>query len=340
MNLGIISKEEKLIDIKSKVDLKNLKSDYFLIKIFDNIQNHKSLLIMKYNKRLQNRLNININDYKKYSQLFSSIEIELKLVDNKYNEFINIIDKEKEYYHIYFDNSTEEIKDNHLKYSHKINKIKILIDYQVKSFNQLFYNCKYISSIFFKKFFRINITDMSYMFSGCESLNELNLSNFITDNVTDMSYMFSKCSSLKELNLSNFNTNNVTNMSGMFRECSLLKELNLSNFNTNNVTDMSGMFLECNSLKNLNLSSFNTSNVIYMSGMFGGCSSLNELNISNFNTNSVLYMTGMFSNCTSLNELNLSNFNTNNVVDMSYIFDGCTDEFKNKIKEKYKSLMT
>ena len=201
MNLGIISKEEKLINIKSKVDLKNLKSDYFLIKIFDNIQNHKSLLIMKYNKRLQNRLNININDYKKYSQLYSSIEIELKLVDNKYNEFINIIDKEKEYCHIYFDNSTEEIKNNHLKYSHKINKIKIIIDYQVKSFNQLFYNCKYISSIFFKKFFRINITDMSYMFSKCESLNELYLSNFITDNVTDMSSLFYGCSSLIELNL-------------------------------------------------------------------------------------------------------------------------------------------
>ena len=35
---------------------------------------------MKYNKKIQQRLNLNINDYKNYSL----IEIELKLVDNKY----------------------------------------------------------------------------------------------------------------------------------------------------------------------------------------------------------------------------------------------------------------
>ena len=41
------------------------------------------------------------------------IERELKLVNNKYyNNFINISDEEKEYYHIYFDNSNEEIKRN------------------------------------------------------------------------------------------------------------------------------------------------------------------------------------------------------------------------------------
>ena len=68
--------------------------------------------------------------------------------------------------------------------------IKIKIDYQVKSFKGLFegYNC--IESIFFKQFYRNNITDMSYMFSGCSSLKELNLSNFNTDNVTNMNYMF------------------------------------------------------------------------------------------------------------------------------------------------------
>ena len=43
------------------------------------------LLIVKYNKKLQNRLNLSIEDYKEYS----SIEIELKLVNNKYGKFIN-----------------------------------------------------------------------------------------------------------------------------------------------------------------------------------------------------------------------------------------------------------
>ena len=64
--------------------------------------------------------------------------------------------------------------------------IKIIIDYQIKSYKELIYNCIYISSIFFKKFYRINITDMSGMFEGCSSLKELNLSNFNTYNVIIM----------------------------------------------------------------------------------------------------------------------------------------------------------
>ena len=69
-------------------------------------------------------------------------------------------------------------------------KIKIIIDYQVKSFKELFSGCYYIESINFKKFYRNNITDMSYMFAGCSSLKELNLNNFNTNNVTNMSDMF------------------------------------------------------------------------------------------------------------------------------------------------------
>ena len=49
----------------------------------------KSLLIVKYNKELQNRLIIATKDYKEYCQ----IEIELKLVNNKYNKIINISKK-------------------------------------------------------------------------------------------------------------------------------------------------------------------------------------------------------------------------------------------------------
>ena len=84
-------------------------------------------------------------------------------------------------------------------------KIKIIIDYQVQSFKKLFNYCKCIESINYKKFYRNNITDMSWMFYGCSSLKELNLNNFNTNNVTNMSCMFDGCSSLKELNLNNFN---------------------------------------------------------------------------------------------------------------------------------------
>ena len=190
---------------------------------------------------LQKRMNLNINDYERYSALYSSIEIELKPVNNEYGKFINIPESEKEYYHIYFNDKKQEIKRNYFNKEDKINKIKIKIDYQAKSFKELF-DCSCAESIYFKKFYMNNITDMKYMFYKCSSLKELNLLNFNTINVTDMSYMFYNCSSLNELNLSNFNTINVIDMRDMFYKCSSLIKLNLSSFNTNNVTNMSSMF--------------------------------------------------------------------------------------------------
>ena len=123
-------------------------------------------------------------------------------------------------YHIYFDNSKEEIKRNYLNDNENVKKIKIKIDYEIKSFKDLFYYIDCISSIYFKKFSRNNIIDMSGMFTHCISLKELNLSYFNTNNVTNMSLMFERCSSLKELNLSNFNTSNIKYMIGMFDRCS------------------------------------------------------------------------------------------------------------------------
>ena len=242
---------QRLKQIKSNANLDNIKSNFIFKKIIEHVQKRKSYDIMRYNKKLQRRLNITFDDYKECSKIYSSIEIELNIVENRYGIFINIPDKDKEYYHIYFDNSNEEIKRNKLKDNEKVKLIKIKIDYQVKSFERLFSWCNCIDSIYFKKFFRNNIINMSGMFCGCSSLKELNLSNFNTDNVTNMSKMFYYCSSLKELNLSNFNTDNVTNISEMFYYCSSLKKLNLSNFNTNKVTNMSDIFDGCSDeLKN------------------------------------------------------------------------------------------
>ena len=244
----IINKDkeiEKLNLIKPKNKYMKIKSDYFLQKLFNNMQKKISLEIIKYNINIQKRLNININNYKNFSELYSSIELEIIPIQNKYGSFIHIKEEDKNYFHIYFNNNKEEIKKTELNKEDKISKINIIIDYQIKSFYSLFYYCECIESINFKKFYRNNINNMSYMFSECLSLKELNLSKFNTNNVNDMRNMFEKCSSLKELNLSNFNTRRVTSMNCMFSECSSLKELNLSNFNTNNVTDMCFMFFKC-----------------------------------------------------------------------------------------------
>ena len=138
-----------------KIGFDNLKSNYLLIKLFFNVMKKtKSLTIVKYSKKLQKRMNLNINSYKDYSQLYSLIELELKLIDDKCDEverkyniwfkeknntFINILDEEKEYYHIYFDNSKDEIKRNFLNKNEKVNTIKIIIDYQVESLKKLFF---------------------------------------------------------------------------------------------------------------------------------------------------------------------------------------------------------
>ena len=273
INSGDIFKKEE--SNKNKNYFENIKSYYILKRIFNLLERHKLLGVMKNNKKLQKRLNLNINDYKKYSQIYTPIEIELKLVENEYDKFINISDKEAKYYHFYFDNSDKEIKRHYLEENEDVKTIKIIIDYQIKSFNRLFYYCKCINLLNFTKFNRTNIKDMSYMFNGCSSLKELNISLLKTNNVTNMSCMFFGCSSLRELNLSNFNTNKVKDMSGMFSICSSLKELNLSNFNTNNVTNMSCMFEKCLSLKELNLSSFNLLRAKNMSRIFSNCS--NEL---------------------------------------------------------------
>ena len=245
MNSSSETDKTKLDKIKSKDILKKLKGNYFLQKVFNNLMRKKLLDIIKYNKNIKKRINITIKDYKEYADLYSSIEIEIKPVDNKYYKFINIRNGDEKYFHIYFNNIQEETKRNYIMKNEIVIKLKIIINYQIKSFERLFENCECIEYMHFTKFYRNNITNMGNMFNGCSSLKELNLSNFNTINVTDMRYMFYNCSSLKELNLSNFNTNNVTNMRCMFYKCYSLKELNLSNFNTNNATDIGLMFSRC-----------------------------------------------------------------------------------------------
>ena len=326
-------------NIKSKNILENIKSFHFLKLIFDTLQKKKSLEIIKYNKTTQNNLNININNYKIYSETYTPIEIEIIPAENKDGQFINILSiNNKSNFHIYFNDDKKEIKRINFKRKNKVTKIKIIIDYQVKSFYELFYDCKCIKSIYFKKFYRNNIEDMSYMFYVCSSLEELDLSNFNTNNVTNMCYMLSECTSLQELNLDNFNTNNVTNMNHMFYNCYSLKELNISNFNTNNVIDMSNMFNKCSLLDELDVSNFITDNVINMSCMFYDCNSLKKLNVSKFNTKNETNMSYMFSGCSSLKDIDISNFNFDNVSDMSKIFWKTSEELKNIIKIKYKNI--
>ena len=77
----------------------------------------KKLEIVKYNKKVQKRLDLGVKDYKEYSETFTPIEIEIIPAKGKYGEFINIDENDKLYYHIYFNDNKEEIKNKY-----KINK--------------------------------------------------------------------------------------------------------------------------------------------------------------------------------------------------------------------------
>ena len=225
--------------------LLKIRNKYLIKNILNSLEQKLYLKLIKYNKKIQKKLNFSIKDYKEYNQ----IEIEITLVKNNISgNFINIEENNKSFFHIYFDNKRK--RRNYISVKDNISKIKIIIDYEIKSFKNLFDKCHCISNINFIKFNRNDIEDMSFMFYECKNLININFSYFNTSKVTDMGFMFSNCSSLKELNLSNFNTSKVINMGFMFNNCSSLNNLDISKFQINDNTNINSMFSRCsNDLK-------------------------------------------------------------------------------------------
>ena len=108
-NLSINNKEP-IKQNTSIFNLRKIRNKYILKQIFEHLNQKKFLNIIKYNKNIQNKLEINQNDYKK----FCEIEIEIiPTEDKEYKEglFINFNNKEEEsYYHIYYNDRKEETK--------------------------------------------------------------------------------------------------------------------------------------------------------------------------------------------------------------------------------------
>ena len=75
---------------KTKNKFEKIKSNYFIQLVFDNLPKKKNLEINKYNKRIKERIHLDIKDYKEYAEIFSSIEIELIPRKNEFGNFINI----------------------------------------------------------------------------------------------------------------------------------------------------------------------------------------------------------------------------------------------------------
>ena len=111
---------------KSNPITEKIKSDYFLQKLYDNMTKKKKLEIVKYNKKIQNRINLSVKNYKEYSETFTPIEMEIIPKKGEYGQFINIDENDELYYHIYFNDNKEEIKNKYRFYEEdKVTKIKL-----------------------------------------------------------------------------------------------------------------------------------------------------------------------------------------------------------------------
>ena len=270
-------------------------------------------------------MNLTIENYKYYNKIVADIIPHDEIRKNKrliWNEFY---EKNKNFIQIFFNNNEkEEIKRNYLNENEKVEKIKIIIDHQIKSFGNVFKQANGIKKLKLKSY--KSVKDLDYMFEVAYMIEEINLSNFNTENVTNMREMFTECKNLKEIKgINNFKTNKVKDMSGMLGGCIELEFIDLSNFDTSNVTNMSKMFALSSNLRNIKgIDNFNTSKVIDMSMMFSYCAKLEGLNLSNFNTKNVTNFYKMFNSCRNLKEIKgLNYFITNNVTDMSLMFSSC-----------------
>ena len=278
-----------------KNSLKKIQSKYILKLIMGNLKVNIRLKLIKYNKDIQKKLDININDYAEYSKIVIIEIIPSKILQKAY--FINIEPEEKDYIKIYFDGKRR--KENYITKKDNVSKIKVIINRKFKKFENLFHYCKFIEKINFVSFNRTDIKNMSGMFWECINLKEINFNSFNTQNVLDMNSMFSDCNSLTKLDLSKFNTSKVVTMSYMFNNCINLEELDISNFDTSNVGDMSAMFHKCSYLKTIIHPKLNAKNVTNANEMLFKCSSLKELNIYNFNINSNINNYQMLYGCSA-----------------------------------------
>ena len=116
---------ESTMNKHKNISLMNIKSKYVLQLIFDNLKRNKYLRIINYNKKIQNRLDKDINYYKEF---YYKIIIELTLIEPTISEIVGVHKKYEPYFHIYINDSNEEIqikKINNLKDIIKLKKNKL-----------------------------------------------------------------------------------------------------------------------------------------------------------------------------------------------------------------------
>ena len=235
---GLI-KKEKIEQLNSKSLIQEFKKyEEDINKNINNNENYinnnvkmddKNIAIKEENSIIMGEIYVGTNEKNKSIQIINSFENFHKVNNIEYSENDNNYCNEN------------DIKEN---IEIKIEGKKIDFSYSYKFEDEGEYKIEYL----IKK----NLTKTNNMFSDCKYLTSLNLSNFNTQNVKNMSYMFYNCEHLINLDLSNFDTHNVNNMNHMFFNCNSLKKLDLSFFNIKKVSYMKNILSSCDSLVDLN----------------------------------------------------------------------------------------
>ena len=132
------------METKNKNYFNGIKSNYILKQIFNNLDEYKTLQILKYNYCYQKKLNLSLDDYIDYKKIHLEI---IPINIGEENTFINFPEEHKSYFHIYFNNDEKEANKNYFTNNEKVTKVKIVIDNEITSLNGLFRFCECIEKL-------------------------------------------------------------------------------------------------------------------------------------------------------------------------------------------------
>ncbi|MCQ2821379.1 MAG: leucine-rich repeat domain-containing protein, partial [archaeon] len=197
-----------------------------------------------------------------------SLEI---LMESK-NEIIVLSES---FYGLKKENTKMYLNDNPIKFSKTIPKGTIIGPFKItfkfkhilKSFKEMFKNCKDIVEVKFDGVQTENVTSMEKTFKGCSSLKKVDFGIMNNTNLRDLDSMFEGCYNLKEVDFSEFNVKRINSMEHIFENCSSIETLNLTIFQMEHILNDID-FCNMNKLKRI-ISSKEIFEEI--EGKYGGC---------------------------------------------------------------------
>ena len=154
------------------------------------------------------------------------------------------------------------------------------------------------------------------LFKNCKAISSIDVSHFIWDNCTRSESMFSTCSALTSVNLGkNKNTQNLNSTREMFFKCSRLNSVNISEFDTSNVEIMIQMFQECNAegFKSVELHIDSVSN---MTSIFDSCGNLETVKYIGGGDEKecpLATINDMYKNCNKMKKISINNIKMKNI---------------------------